>query len=125
LHPRPKLKTRYIPATTELEKSIAAICARVLGIAEIGIDDIFFDLGGDSFMAMQVVAGLKREMGVEVPVATLYETLTIRSLAAMLQSGSGSGKDADESKELEQVRQDRVARRKLYQQRERSKKVEA
>jgi acyl transferase domain-containing protein len=124
LHPRPKLKTPYVPPATELEKSIAAICARVLGIAEIGIDDIFFDLGGDSFMAMQVVAGLKREMGVEVPVATLYETLTIRSLAAMLQSGSSSGKDADESKELEQVRQDRVARRKLYQQRERSKKVE-
>jgi DNA polymerase III psi subunit len=42
----------------------------------------------------------------------------------MLQSGSGSGKDAAESKELEQVRRDRVARRKLYQQRERSKKVE-
>jgi len=124
LHPRPKLKTPYVPPATELEKSIAGICAKVLGIAEIGIDDIFFDLGGDSFMALQVVAGLKRDMNVEVPVVTLYETLTIRSLAAMLQSGNGSGKDADQSTELEQVRQDRAARRKLYQQQERSKKVE-
>jgi len=124
LHPRPKLKTPYVPPATELEKSIAGICAKVLGIAEIGIDDIFFDLGGDSFMALQVVAGLKRDMNVEVPVVTLYETLTIRSLAAMLQSGNGSNKDADQSTELEQVRQDRAARRKLYQQQERSKKVE-
>ena len=100
------------------------VCEALIEKREVGIDDIFFDLGGDSFMAMQVVAGLKKEMGVEVPVTTLYETLTIRSLAATLQSGSGSGKDTDESKELEQARQDRVARRKLHQQRERSKKVE-
>lgn len=122
-HPRPKLKTPYVPPETELEKRIAAICARVLGIAEIGIDDIFFDLGGDSFMALQVVAGLKRDMDIELPVVTLYETLTIRSLAAVLGSGNGSGKDAEQSKELEQVRQDRVVRRKLYQQRERTRKA--
>ena len=123
LHPRPKLKTPYVPPATELEKSIAAICAKVLAITEIGIDDIFFDLGGDSFLALQVVAGLKQDLGVEVPVVTLYEKLTIRSLAAMLQSGNGSGKEVEESRELEEVRQDRVTRRKLYQQRERVKKL--
>jgi acyl transferase domain-containing protein/acyl carrier protein len=123
-HPRPKLKTPYVPPATELEKSIAAICARVLAITEIGIDDIFFDLGGDSLLALQVVAGLKKDLGVEVPVVTLYEKLTIRSLAAMLQSANGSVKDVDESKELEEVRQDRVDRRKLYQQRGRAKKAE-
>jgi acyl transferase domain-containing protein len=122
-HPRPKLKTPYVPPATELEKSIAAVCARVLGVTEIGIDDIFFDLGGDSFMAVQVIAGLKKDMDIEVPVVTLYETLTIRSLAAMLQSGNGSGKNVNESKEVGEARQDSVFRRKLYQQRERSKKA--
>jgi acyl transferase domain-containing protein/acyl carrier protein len=123
LHPRPKLKTPYIPPATELEKSIAAICTKVLGITEVGVDDIFFELGGDSLMALQVVAGLKKELGVEVPVVTLYEKLTIRSLAAMLQSSNGNSKDSDGPVELEEYRQDRAARRKQYQQKERRKRI--
>jgi acyl transferase domain-containing protein len=127
LHPRPKLKTPYIPPATELEKSVAAICIKVLGVAEVGLDDIFFELGGDSLMALQVVAGLKKDLGVEVPVVTLYEKLTIRSLAALLQSGNGGSKDKDEDEpvELEEYRQDRIALRKQHQQRERSKRVGA
>lgn len=121
-HPRPQLKTPYVPPSTELEKSIAKVCARVLGIAEIGLDDIFFELGGDSLMAVQVVAGLKNDLGMAVPVVTLFERLTIRSLAAML---SGDGKESDEAVDLEQYRQDRAARRKLYQKSERSKKIGA
>jgi acyl carrier protein len=125
LHPRPKLKTPYIPPTTDLEKRIAAICTRVLGILEIGVDDIFFELGGDSFMALQVVAGLKKDLGVEVPVVTLYEKLTIRSLAAMLQSANDGGKEPDEPVGLEDYRQDRIVRRRQYQQSERIKKIGA
>jgi acyl transferase domain-containing protein len=125
LHPRPKLKNPYIAPATELEKSIAAVCIKVLGITEVGVDDIFFELGGDSLMAMQVVAGLKQDLGVEVPVVTLYEKLTIRSLAALLQSGNGDGKDPDAPVELEEYRQDRAARRKHYQQNERKKRIGA
>ena len=125
LHSRPKLKTPYIPPATDLEKRIAAVCTRVLGIIEIGVDDIFFELGGDSFMALQVVAGLKKDLGLEVPVVTLYEKLTIRSLAAMLQSADDGGEEPDEPVGLEDYRQDRIARRKQYQQSERSKRVGA
>jgi len=125
LHPRPKLKTPYIAPATELEKSIAAICIKVLGITEVGVDDIFFELGGDSLMAMQVVEGLKKDLGVEVPVVTLYEKLTIKSLAAMLQPGNGDSKDQDKPVELEEYRQDRAARRKHYQENERKKRIGA
>jgi acyl carrier protein len=104
-----------------MEKSIAAICTKVLGITNIGVDDIFFDLGADSFMALQAVAELKRELGIEVPVATLYEKLTIRSLATLLQSGDGN-RDSDEPIALDESRQDRVDRRRRYQQKKRSNK---
>lgn len=125
LHSRPKLKTPYIPPATDLEKRIAAICTRVLGIIEIGVDDIFFELGGDSLMALQVVTGLKKDLGLEVPVVTLYEKLTIRSLAAMLQSANDGGTEPDDLVDLEDYRQDRIARRKQYQQSERSKRIGA
>jgi acyl carrier protein len=120
-HPRPNLRTAYVPPATKMEKSIAAICTKVLGITNIGVDDIFFDLGADSFMALQAVAELKRELGIEVPVATLYEKLTIRSLATLLQSGDGN-RDSDEPIALDESRQDRVDRRRRYQQKKRSNK---
>jgi phthiocerol/phenolphthiocerol synthesis type-I polyketide synthase E len=124
-HPRPQLKTTYVPPATELEKSIAAVCTRVLGISGIGIDDSFFDLGGDSFMALQVVAGLKKDLGMDVPVVTLYERLTIRSLADMLQSGNGESKEPAEAAGLQEYREERIARRKLYQKDKRSKRIGA
>lgn len=123
LHPRPKLKNSYVLPATELEKSIAAICVKVLGITDVGVDDSFFELGGDSLMALQVVAGLKEHLGVEVPVVSLYEKLTIRSLAATLQGGNGNSENSAAQVELEESREDRVARRKDYQQRERSKRI--
>jgi phthiocerol/phenolphthiocerol synthesis type-I polyketide synthase E len=125
VHPRPELKTPYVAPGTALEKSIAAICTRVLGIAEIGVDDIFFDLGGDSLMALQVVAGLKGELGIEVPVVTLYEKLTIRSLASMLQSSHEGNQNPEKQNSREDLRLDRAARGKQYQERERRKRAGA
>lgn len=124
-HPRPNLKTPYVPPSTELEKSIAQICTKVLGITEIGVDDVFFDFGVDSFMALQVVAGLKRDLDLTVPVVTLYENLTIRSLAAMLQSAREGNEASWQPVELETYRQNRVARGKLYQQKERIRRIGA
>jgi len=124
-HPRPKLRTRYAPPSTELEKSIAAICTRVLGIAEVGIDDIFFELGGDSLMALQVVSSLKAALGVEVPVVSVYENLTIRSLAAVLECDSGSAKKSEEATEPGEYRQDRAARRRQYQEKESGRRIGA
>jgi len=124
LHPRPTLKTPYVPPTTELEKSIAAICRKVLGITEIGIDDIFFELGGDSLLALQVVTGLKKELSIEVPVATLYEQLTIRSLASTLPNGNGGGGESNQTVRSDDSRQQRAELRKHYQQRQLSRKSE-
>ncbi len=116
LYPRPALNTPYMPPETELEKNIATICTKVLGITEIGIDDIFFELGADSLLALQVVAALKKELGITVPVTSLYEQLTIRSLAAALSS-NGDRMSANGLPEFDHERQERAALRKTYQQR--------
>ena len=83
LHPRP-LETPYTAPETEIERRIAEVWQRTLGFASIGVHDNFFELGGDSFIAIQVVARLNAELGVELPVAKLYQGLTIRTLAALL-----------------------------------------
>jgi acyl carrier protein len=84
LHSRPPLPTSYVAPETELERRIAAVWRQVLGFEQIGIDDNFFDLGGDSLIAIRVVSRMKRDLEVDFPVAKLYQGVTVRTLAQLL-----------------------------------------
>ncbi|WP_299124660.1 polyketide synthase [uncultured Winogradskyella sp.] len=68
----------------ETEKGIVAIWREQLGISEIGIDDNFFEMGGTSLLTQKVVALLKEELGLEVPVAKIYQYPTISELSEFL-----------------------------------------
>jgi acyl carrier protein len=98
LHPRPAIETPYTRPETEIEQKIAAVWGRALGFREVGLDDSFFDLGGDSFLAVQVVSRLRDELGVDLPTAQLYQGLTVRSLATFL------GEDGSEAAERRAAR---------------------
>ncbi len=71
---------------TELEERLAAIWAAVLGRPAVGPDDDFFALGGHSLTLNQVRARISRELGRKVPLAALFEYLTVRELAAYLSA---------------------------------------
>jgi acyl transferase domain-containing protein/acyl carrier protein len=114
LHPRP-LKTPYAAPETELEQRIAGVWERGLGFEKIGVDDNFFELGGDSFVALRVVARLNEELGIQLPVARLYQGLTIRSLAALIERDDETAeRRADQLKERREVME---RRRSFLQQR--------
>jgi acyl transferase domain-containing protein len=83
-HPRPDLSTAYVPPTTDRERAIAEIWQKALGIEKPGVMDNFFELGGDSLLAIQTAAELKKAFNMDIPVVTMYEGLTIRSLAKLL-----------------------------------------
>jgi phthiocerol/phenolphthiocerol synthesis type-I polyketide synthase E len=78
------LGPRSAAPTNELEERVAAVWSALLGVEEIGIDDNFFDLGGSSLIGLRVVARLKRELGVEIPMVKLFEGPTVRSFARLL-----------------------------------------
>jgi acyl transferase domain-containing protein len=118
LHERPQLKNAYVPPATDLEKSIAELCRRALGIKDVGIDDNFFELGGDSLTALRVAADVKAEYGIEIPVVSIYENLTIRELAVALSNG----KPLEAKEETVDNRSERMARRRQHQRTELLKK---
>ena len=66
---------------SERECKIAAIFARTLGMREVGPEDDFFELGGDSLLGMIVLMEIEKELGEAPPPSLLFENGTVRSLA--------------------------------------------
>jgi amino acid adenylation domain-containing protein len=79
-----QLKT-HVPPQTEAQEILCGIWSRVLGLANIGIEDNFFAIGGDSIRSIQVVAQAKR-CGLEFTVRQLFEYPTVKQLAQKLRS---------------------------------------
>ncbi len=84
---RPTLAQPYVAPESELEQALTAIWGELLRIDRVGVDDGFFDLGGNSLRALQMVAALKKARGLDVPVLQVFQTPTIRGLAAALSDG--------------------------------------
>jgi amino acid adenylation domain-containing protein len=97
LTPNGKLDTRALPApeytagryrapSTPTEEILAGIYARVLGVERVGVDESFFDLGGDSLSAMRLIAVVNTGLDAGLSVRTLFEAPTVRSLSQQLSS---------------------------------------
>lgn len=72
------------------EAMLMGIWSEVLGDEKIGLQDSFFDLGGHSMLALQVMTQLEKETGRRLPLATLFECPTIESLAHLLRADKPS-----------------------------------
>ncbi|AVT35245.1 amino acid adenylation domain-containing protein [Plantactinospora sp. BB1] len=70
----------YTPPRDPVESTLAAVWAEVLGRDRIGVDDNFFDLGGDSLRAVRIVARSRHRLGVDVPVAAVFQAPTVAQL---------------------------------------------
>ena len=85
----------YALPTDDLEAELAAIWRHLLVLEQVGIDDRFFDIGGNSLLAVQLAWAIEKKVGHPCSLRTLFETGTIRTLAARLRAGNaevdGSG----------------------------------
>ncbi|MCX2479526.1 amino acid adenylation domain-containing protein [Pedobacter sp. MC2016-15] len=76
-------QTTYTAPQTETEKQIVAIWEELLNVKDIGIDDNFFELGGHSLIAIQFMIQIEKANSHGLPLATLFEYPTIRTLARL------------------------------------------
>jgi len=85
---RPVLEREYTPPRTATETALVELWGRVLGLSRIGVHDDFFELGGDSMHAIQIVT-LANKAGFVVSPHQLFSHTTIADLARLLTEASG------------------------------------
>ncbi|WP_408637761.1 amino acid adenylation domain-containing protein [Nocardia bovistercoris] len=101
LTPNGKLDRKALPAaefvsgaayrapSSPIEQAVAEVFAELLGGVEIGLDDDFFALGGNSLLATRAVARVNAALDANVAVRELFEASTVAALAGRVQAGAG------------------------------------
>ncbi|WP_323074014.1 non-ribosomal peptide synthetase [Mycetohabitans endofungorum] len=103
LTPNGKLDRRALPAPDdealahqayeapqgELETTLAAIWAELLGVERVGRHDSFFALGGHSLLAMRLISRVRTALGIDLAIRTLFEAPTLAGLARHLVKHDG------------------------------------
>lgn len=86
LKTRPDLKEAFVAPRTATEKTLVEIWTQVLNVTQIGINDNFFQLGGTSLMAMQLLSYIYDAFQVELTLKELFDTApTIAGLAQSIE----------------------------------------
>ncbi|HEX2207306.1 MAG TPA: non-ribosomal peptide synthetase, partial [Longimicrobium sp.] len=86
--PAPPARRDDAPAAeprTEVERALAVVWTEVLRAERVYLDDNFFDLGGHSLLASQVVTRVREALGVELPLARVFDAPTLAQLAAAVE----------------------------------------
>jgi acyl-CoA synthetase (AMP-forming)/AMP-acid ligase II/acyl carrier protein len=81
---RPELESGYVAPQTPVEEALTKIWEEVLKLERVGIHDNFFDLGGHSLVATQVMSRVRAALRVELPLRTLFERPTIAELSSVI-----------------------------------------
>jgi amino acid adenylation domain-containing protein len=69
------------PPRTATETRIAEIWRRVLGVESVGRSDHFFEIGGQSLVAAQIVSRISKDMGIKIPLRLIFEAPTVAELS--------------------------------------------
>lgn len=81
-------KTEAVPPRDDLELQLSKLWSELLNVNDVGVFDNFFSLGGQSFLAMRLMARIRRQFGVSLPLGALLSNGTIAAQAEMLRVGA-------------------------------------
>ena len=87
---RPELESHFIAPRTPVEHKIAGFWSELLGVANIGVEDNFFDIGGHSLIAVRLFRMIKKEFSIDLPISALFDAPTIAGCAALVAEHGGA-----------------------------------
>lgn len=83
---RPELSQAYVAPRNELERQLGQIWQQFFGIDRVGIEDDFFELGGDSLLAIQLIPKVRQATGADLSLDRLLDTPTVAGLSQAIGS---------------------------------------
>ncbi len=87
--PPPETGAEEDPPRTAIEEAVAAVWAETLGLPRIGRHENFFQRGGHSIAAVQVICNIRQTCNVDLPLQTLFQAPTVAAFAAKLEEAFG------------------------------------
>ncbi|MGD2085193.1 MAG: amino acid adenylation domain-containing protein [Candidatus Aminicenantes bacterium] len=85
LKPRPKLSTPYMTPANPTQQTLAQIWQDYFGIDRVGIQDDFFELGGDSLMATIMTTRIHKQMNIRIPLTEIFQGPTVEQLSRYIK----------------------------------------
>ena len=101
---RPQMEQVYVSPSNGWEKTLSKIWSHVLGFNRIGVNDNFFDLGGNSILAAKLVVLVQEELGIELPIVKLFQYPKISLLAKFLSQNQSDDLPFEKAKDRAQRR---------------------
>jgi thioesterase domain-containing protein/NAD(P)-dependent dehydrogenase (short-subunit alcohol dehydrogenase family) len=86
---RPNLSTSFVSPRSEVERELAAMWRDLLGVTDVGVYDDFFELGGQSLVAVRLFNRIRKRYSVDLPLSTLFEAPSIAACARVLADEAG------------------------------------
>jgi acyl carrier protein len=102
---RPEFDIAYQEPTTDIEKELAIIWKNFFGLDKIGIEDDFFELGGDSLKATSLLSLVHEKFDVIIPMAEVFKCPTIKEMSLFIEmvdldkNNQGDGEAINEERE--------------------------
>lgn len=115
---RPELEAAYVAPETDIERQIAIVWQEILGLQKVGLDDNFFDLGGNSLLLAQVHSKFQELFEKSIPIVEMFGNPTISALTKYLDAAQ----DERASFLVEDVRKGRNRLKQLSLHRQRSER---
>jgi acyl transferase domain-containing protein/acyl carrier protein len=110
LYARPHLRQPYVAPATEVERKLVQLWQQTLHIDRVGVHDSFFELGGDSVLAAQVLASAQKGFGIRIDPQDAFQAFTIKKLAELLEDKILHNIEAMSEEEAQRL----LAERNLY-----------
>jgi phthiocerol/phenolphthiocerol synthesis type-I polyketide synthase E len=105
VRPRSGSQTPYEAPRTATEETLARLFQEMLGVDRVGIHDDFFDLGGNSLVATQLISRLRDELDVEITLRALFDAPTVAELGrAVVQTQAETVDEGELAQALAELR---------------------
>ncbi|WP_429378152.1 amino acid adenylation domain-containing protein [Pseudomonas frederiksbergensis] len=91
---------QFLAPRSETEAVLAEMVCQIVGVDRVSVRDVFFEIGGNSLSATQLVSKIRERFGIEIPLRTVFESPTIEFIAGLIDLYAGSV--VDEEMEFEE-----------------------